>query len=257
MFAPRVCFVDVETTGTDPARDRITEVGVVTVDRDHDALRVAQWSSLVNPGVPIPPEIRWLTGISDDMVRQAPRFEQIAELLYDNFEDCVFVAHNARFDFGFIKSEFARAAIPWNARMLCTVRLSRRLYPDRGSHSLDAIAARFGLDETGRHRALGDARMLWQFMQKLYERQPPALIEAAIRALLVRPGLPPALAADALERIPAAAGVYVMVGAAGHPLYIGKSIDLKSRVAAHFASEAGAERNARLARLFRSMLLPM
>jgi len=247
MFAPRVCFVDVETTGTDPARDRITEIGVVSVDRDGECLRVGEWSSLVNPGVPIPAEIRWLTGIRDDMVREAPRFEQLAEQLYDRFEDCVFVAHNARFDFGFIKSEFARAGIAWNARMLCTVRLSRRLYPERGSHSLDAIVARFGLDESERHRALGDARLLWRFMQRLYERLPPSCIETAIRALLVRPGLPPALAADALERIPGAPGVYVMVGAADRTLYIGKSIDMKSRVAAHFSAGDGSQRATRLA----------
>jgi DNA polymerase III subunit epsilon len=248
MFAPRVCFVDVETTGTSPSRDRVTEVGVVTVDRDGEAWRVAEWSSLVNPGIPIPPEIAWLTGISDQMVRSAPPFVGIAEHLYDTFEDALFVAHNARFDFGFLKSEFARAGIAWSARMLCTVRLSRRLYPDRGSHTLDAIAARFGLDDSERHRALGDARLLWGFVQRLYQRLPPALIEDAVRSLLVRPGLPAALGPDALERIPSAPGVYTMVGAAGHTLYIGKSIDLKSRIAAHFAGDAGAERNARLAR---------
>ena len=248
MFAPRIRFVDVETTGTDPSRDRITEVGVVAVDRDGDRLQVSEWSSLVNPGVPIPPEIRWLTGIDDAMVRAAPPFARIAADLYDRFEDSIFVAHNARFDYGFIKAEFERAGIAWNTRMLCTVRLSRRLFPDRGSHSLDAIIARFGLDQEGRHRALGDARLLWRFIQKLHERVPPAYIEAAIRALLVRPGLPVALAADALERIPAAPGVYVMVGAAERPLYIGKSIDLKTRVSAHFSADPTAERNARLAR---------
>lgn len=248
MFAPRIRFVDVETTGTDPGRDRITEVGVVSVDRDGGQLRVTEWSTLVNPGRPIPPEIRWLTGIDDAMVRDAPPFERIAADLYDRFEDSIFVAHNARFDYGFIKAEFARAGIAWNTRMLCTVRLSRRLFPDRGSHSLDAIVARFGLDEEGRHRALGDARLLWRFVQKVHDRVPPAHIESAVRSLLVRPGLPVALPDDALDRIPAAPGVYIMTGAAGRTLYIGKSIDLKTRVAAHFTGDAGAERSAQLAR---------
>jgi DNA polymerase III subunit epsilon len=247
MFAPRVCFVDVETTGTSPARDRVTEVGVVTVDRDGEAWRVTEWSSLVNPGIPIPPEIRWLTGITNDMVRAAPPFGELAEHLYDTFEDAVFVAHNARFDFGFLRSEFARAGIAWTTRALCTVRLSRRLYPDRGSHTLDAIAARFGLDDSERHRALGDARLLWRFMQRLYERWPRTEVEDAVRSLLVRPGLPPALGPDALERIPSALGVYVMVGAAEHTLYIGKSVDLKTRVAAHFSGDAWNERSLRLA----------
>ena len=248
VFGPRTCFVDVETTGTDPARDRITEVAVVTVDGDRGELRTGEWSSLVNPGVPIPSQISWLTGISDPMVRSAPPFAELAERLYDAFEDAIFVAHNARFDFGFLRSEFARAGIAWTARMLCTVRLSRRLYPDRGSHSLDAIAARFGLDASERHRALGDARLLWGFVQRLYERVPRCEIEEAVRALLVRPGLPAALGPDALDRIPAAPGVYVMVGAAERALYVGKSIDLKARVAAHFSADAWDERSLRLAR---------
>ncbi|HEY4040175.1 MAG TPA: exonuclease domain-containing protein [Burkholderiaceae bacterium] len=248
MFAPRTCFVDVETTGTDPLRDRITEIGVVTVDRDGVALRVSEWSSLVNPGVSIPPEISWLTGISDPMVRAAPQFSELAERLYDTLEGSVFVAHNARFDFSFVKSEFARTGIAWTTRALCTVRLSRRLFPDRGTHSLDAIAARFGLDDSERHRALGDARLLWRFAQRLYDRVPPALIEDAVRSLMVRPGLPLALERDELDRIPSVPGVYVMVGAAGHTLYIGKSIDLKSRVAAHFSADAWDERSQRLAR---------
>ena len=248
MFGPRTCFVDVETTGTDPARDRITEVAVITVDRDAGELRTGEWSSLVNPGVPIPSEISWLTGINDPMVRSAPPFAELAERLYDAFEDAIFVAHNARFDFGFLRSEFARAGITWTARMLCTVRLSRRLYPDRGTHSLDAIAARFGLDDSERHRALGDARLLWHFVQRLYERVPRCQIEEAVRTLLVRPGLPAALGPDALDRIPAAPGVYVMVGAAERTLYVGKSIDLKARVAAHFAADAWDERSLRLAR---------
>jgi DNA polymerase-3 subunit epsilon len=248
VFAARTCFVDVETTGMDPARDRITEVAVVTVDRDRDALRVSEWSSLVNPGVPIPSEISWLTGISETMVRSAPPFCDLAEQVYDTLEGAVFVAHNARFDFTFLKSEFARAGIEWTSRALCTVRLSRRLFPDRGSHSLDAIAARFGLDDSERHRALGDARLLWRFAQRLYDRVPRSQIEDAVHSLLVRPGLPPALGPDALDAIPSAPGVYVMVGAAGHTLYIGKSIDLRSRVAAHFTGDAWNERTLRLAR---------
>lgn len=248
MFAPRTCFVDVETTGMDPLRDRITEIGVVTVDRDGDAMRVTEWSSLVNPGVSIPPEISWLTGINEPMVRSAPCFSELAERLYDTLEDATFVAHNARFDFAFVKSEFARVGIEWTARTLCTVRLSRRLFPDRGAHSLDAIAARFGLDDSQRHRALGDARLLWGFAQRLYDRVPPSQIEDAVRLLMVRPGLPVQLDRDTLDRIPSAPGVYVMVGAAGHTLYIGKSIDLKSRVAAHFSGDAWDERSQRLAR---------
>jgi DNA polymerase-3 subunit epsilon len=246
MFAPRVCFVDVETTGSSPARERVTEVGVVSVDRDGDALRVAEWSTLVNPGVPIPAEIQWLTGITNEMVRNAPRFEQIAPSLFERLEDAVFVAHNARFDYGFLKAEFARAGLAWRAPTLCTVRLSRLLYPDRSPHSLDAIVARFGLEGGERHRALGDARVLWRFVQTLYRRHPPAELEGAIRRLLARPSTPPLLPAETLDSIPHAPGVYLFYGLNAHPIYIGKSVDLRARVAGHFAADHASGGDARL-----------
>jgi DNA polymerase-3 subunit epsilon len=246
MFAPRVCFVDVETTGSSPARERVTEIGVVTVDVDGRQRRVTEWSSLVNPGVPIPSEIQWLTGISNEMVRDAPRFAELAEPLLDRLQDAVFVAHNARFDYGFLRAEFERVGLPWKAATLCTVRLSRLLYPDRGPHTLDAIVARFGLEGEQRHRALGDARVLWRWLQVLYERHPQREIEAAIDRVLARPSTPPALPPHALDEIPNAPGVYLFFGANAHPIYIGKSVDLRARVASHFANDHASGADLRL-----------
>lgn len=242
----RWCFVDVETTGASPARERVTEVGVVSVDIDGDQWRVSEWSSLVNPGMPIPAEIQWLTGITNDMVRSAPSFAELAEPLFDRLHDAVFVAHNARFDYGFLKAEFGRVAMPWRAATLCTVRLSRLLYPDRGPHTLDAIVARFGLEGEQRHRALGDARVLWRLLQRLYERHPRAEIDAAIERVLARPSTPPALPPHALDEIPHAPGVYQFFGANAHPIYIGKSVDLRTRVANHFARDHASGADLRL-----------
>ncbi len=242
----RWVFVDVETTGSSPARERVTEVGIVTVETDGDAQRVTEWSSLVNPGVPIPAEIQWLTGISNEMVREAPPFAELAELLYDRLSDAIFVAHNARFDYGFLKAEFARAGYDWRAATLCTVRLSRHLYPDRGPHSLDAIVARFGLDGEQRHRALGDARVLWRLLQRLRDRHGEAELQAAVGRLLARPSTPPALPPGELDAIPHAPGVYLFYGANAHPIYIGKSVDLKARVLNHFASDHAAGIDLRL-----------
>jgi DNA polymerase-3 subunit epsilon len=242
----RWVFVDVETTGASPARERVTEVGVVTVDTDGDAQRVSEWSSLVNPGVPIPAEIQWLTGITNAMVRDAPRFADLAELLYDRLADAIFVAHNARFDYGFLKAEFARAGYDWRAATLCTVRLSRHLYPDRGPHSLDAIVERFGLDGGERHRALGDARLLWRLIQCLRQRHSEAELEAAVQKLLARPSMPPALPPGELDAIPHAPGVYLLYGANAQPIYIGKSVDLKARVLAHFANDHASATDLRL-----------
>ena len=242
----RWVFVDVETTGSSPARERVTEVGVVTVETDGDAWRITEWSSLVNPGVPIPPEIQWLTGITNEMVRDAPRFAELADALYDRLSDAIFVAHNARFDYGFLKAEFARAGYDWRAATLCTVRLSRHLYPDRSPHSLDAIVARFGLEGEQRHRALGDARVLWRLLQRLLERHGVAELEAAVDRLLARPSTPPALPPQQLEEIPHAPGVYCFYGANAHPIYIGKSVDLKTRVLSHFANDHASGADLRL-----------
>jgi DNA polymerase III subunit epsilon len=246
VLAPRLAFIDVETTGSSPERERVTEVGLVGVDFDGDAVRVTEWSSLVNPGIPIPAEIQWLTGITNDMVRGAPSFAELAQELYDRLDGAVFVAHNARFDYGFLRAEFSRAGLNFHAKTLCTVRLSRHLYPDRAPHTLDAIIERFGLGGEQRHRALGDARVLWRLLQKLAERHPPAELELAVATLLRRPSLPPHLPLDALDGIPHAPGVYLFYGLNEHPIYIGKSVDLRSRVAGHFNSEHRATRELRL-----------
>lgn len=245
-IAPCLAFVDVETTGSSPARERVTEVAVVRVDFDGDAVRVEEWSTLVNPGVPIPAEIQWLTGITNDMVRAAPSFAEIAQELFDRVDGAVFVAHNARFDYGFLRAEFNRAGLSFAAKTLCTVRLSRFLYPDRSPHTLDAIIDRFGLEGEQRHRALGDARVLWRLLQRLADRHPPAEIELAAHALLRRPALPPNLPPDAIDALPHAPGVYVFYGLNEHPIYIGKSIDLRARVAGHFNSEYRAPGELRL-----------
>jgi len=209
-------------------------------------VRVDEWSSLVDPGVPIPPAIQVLTGITDAMVRSAPTFASIARDVSQRVDGCLFVAHNARFDFGFLKHAFARAGMPFSPRVLCTVRLSRRLDPEAQGHGLDAVIARHALDPGDRHRALGDARALWLFVQKLYATRDAADIEAAVKRLLRIPSLPPQLPPDALDGIPDAPGVYRFYGDNPLPLYVGKSVHLRDRVAAHFCGDWQAETDGRL-----------
>ena len=246
-FAPRICFVDVETTGSSPASARVTEVGVVTVVQAGDSLVVEEWSSLVNPGMAIPPEIQYLTGITPAMVADAPRFAALAGDLNERLRDAVFVAHHARFDYGFLKQEFARAGIEFAAKTLCTVRLSKLLDPDRAPHSLDAVILRHELPVTDRHRALGDAKVLWEFIQALYRKRGADTVEPAIKLLLKQPSLPAHLPAGMLNEMPKAPGVYLFYGVNEHPLYIGKSTNLRERVGSHFVMDYRSERGVRLA----------
>ncbi|MBL8516976.1 MAG: GIY-YIG nuclease family protein [Betaproteobacteria bacterium] len=243
MLPPRLAIVDLETTGTDPTRDRVTEVAILLVDEGE---LIESWSSLVNPGVPIPPEIQALTGIRDDMVRSAPCFADLAGEVMWRLNDRVFVAHNARFDYGFIKNECRRLGLKYTADVLCTVRLSRRLHPEYSQHGLDAVVARHGLSGEDRHRATGDAKMAWLFLEKMsceYSDE----IEHHIKSLLRMPSLPPQLPQDALAALPEGPGVYVFFGVNDLPLYIGKSVQLKDRVRAHFSSDHMSANDSRLA----------
>jgi DNA polymerase-3 subunit epsilon len=253
LFAPSLAFVDLETTGTRAVDDRITEVGIVRVDADAAGgpPRVHEWSTLVDPEVPIPPAIQALTGITDAMVAGAPAFGAVAGEIAERIADCVFIAHNARFDHGFLKHAYARAGRPFSARPLCTVRLSRRLYPDAQGHGLDALVARHGLDLPDRHRALGDARALWAFVQVLYRQFPEEIIETAVRRILRMPSLPPQLPPDTLEHVPEVPGVYFFYGDNPLPLYVGKSVNLRERIGAHFAGDWRSETDLRLSQEIR------
>ncbi len=246
MFADRVAFVDLETTGMSPTSCAITEIGIVLVSRHEKALTVTEWSSLVNPQRPIPPEIQFLTGITNAMVADAPSFPELAPALLEMLQDSIFVAHHARFDYGFIKQAFAELGIVFTEKTLCTVRLSKLLDPDRSPHSLDALIHRHKLGEDDRHRALGDARLIYRYLTKMYTQRGAEVVEPAVRRLLKQPSLPAHLPSNALTDIPNTAGVYKFLGVNDQPLYIGKSIHLRERIASHFVNDHRSERGVRL-----------
>jgi DNA polymerase-3 subunit epsilon len=239
------CYVmlDLETTGTNAQHGHVTEIAAVRVEEGRE---VARWSSLVNPGVPIPAFIQQLTGISDAMVAQAPPFAELAPKLLALLDGAVLVAHNARFDHGFLKSEFARLEIDLHVKTLCSVRLSRKLYPQHRSHSLDAIIQRHGLHTSERHRAMGDVDMVLAWLDiAAMELGRPALARAAAE-LLQGPASMPSQLQTPIKDIPDAAGVYIFYGEGPLPLYIGKSVHLRSRVLAHFQADHSAAREMRI-----------
>ena len=156
LRGPIAC-VDLETTGGTAVHHRIIEVGIVLLDGGEV---VDSWSSLVNPGMRIPPSIEDFTGISNDMVAGAPAFEDLRAEVRRRLDGRLFIAHNARFDYGFVRNEFRRLGERFSAPVLCTVRLSRSLFREHARHNLDALIERYGLDCGQRHRALGDAAVL-------------------------------------------------------------------------------------------------
>lgn len=251
QFPGGIAFVDIETNGGPAQRASITEIGIVQVDEDG----VREWSTLLQPESRIPDHIRRLTGIDDDMVAHAPRFAQIANEVFDRLDGRLFVAHNARFDHGHLRAAFRRAGLDMRPQVLCTVKLSRRLLPEHRHHSLDHLIARHGLAVSARHRALGDATLLWQFWQKLHERFPAAYMVDQVRALVAHRSLPSHLDAEQINALPDTPGVYLFYGehegTASLPLYIGKSTHLRSRVLSHFAADHQSDRELSLSQQVR------
>ena len=233
-------FVDLETTGGSAAHDRITEVGLVRIANGE---LVEEWSSLVNPERPIPAYIEEFTGISNEMVAGAPRFTEIARIVRQKLRGAVFVAHNARFDYSFLRSEFLKSEIDFSAKVLCTVKLSRRLFPEFARHNLDAVMERNGLTCGARHRALGDAKVLHDFWFKLCREVDEPRLAAAVQAVLGAHQLPAYLPAGLADELPEGPGVYRFFGADGALLFVGKSHSLRTRVCGHFAAGAAATKD--------------
>jgi DNA polymerase-3 subunit epsilon len=227
---PPLAFVDIETTGSHFERDRITEVGIKSlIDGQVDT-----WESLINPQAFIPYNIQSLTGIRPDMVSQQPPFEELASEIARELEGKIFVAHNARFDYGFLKASFKRVGIDFKPKVLCTVKLSRLLFPQQVRHNLDTIISAHGLQISSRHRALGDADLLLQFWQVCEAKLGREALKAAVNQLIGNASLPSNIDKALVDTIPEKPGCYIFYGENKVPLYIGKSISLRSRVMGHF-----------------------
>ncbi|MDO8452168.1 MAG: exonuclease domain-containing protein [bacterium] len=234
MLPQRLAFVDLETTGGSLNRDRIIEIGILRVE---DGKLVKTYQSLIDPGTRVPPEIERLTGITSKELEGAPTFYQIKDDIKEALKDCVFVAHNVRFDYSFLKNEFKRYNVKFSPKHFCTVKLSRHLYPKERRHNLDAVMERFNIPCEKRHRAFDDASVLWEFYQKVQGLFSVETIMAGISSAIKKPTLPINITQLDLERIPESPGVYIFYGAEGMPLYIGKSVNLKNRVLQHFSSD--------------------
>lgn len=238
-----LAFVDVETTGGHPAWHRVIEIGIVAATGTRFEY---EWSTLVNPGVPIPPMIQHFTGITDEMVRCAPFFEDVADELLQRLEGRLFIAHNVRFDYGFLRSELKRAGRRFNSRTACTVKLSRRLHPAERHHNLDAIIERHGLQCERRHRALADAQVLWQLWCTLRKQRPAEQIGQALAEIAQLPSLPAHLSPELADELPEGPGVYRFYGEGDALLYVGKARNIRQRVLAHWQSASRDMKSQRL-----------
>jgi DNA polymerase-3 subunit epsilon len=233
-FPDAMVLLDCETTGGKAIYHRIIEIGLIVIE---GGKVIETWQSFIDPKVALPPFIQTLTGITPEMVNGAPAFSDIAEELLSKLKGRTLVAHNARFDYGFLKNEFERAGYSYNAKPLCSVKFSRNLYPQFNRHGLSQIITRFDLAIENRHRALDDAKMIYQFFQKSSALFSDDEIAATCALLQKRPSLPILLDAKEIEKLPNSAGVYYFYDEKGNLLYVGKSVNIRNRVMSHFSSD--------------------
>jgi DNA polymerase-3 subunit epsilon len=234
--------VDIETTGSQPPADRITEIAIVLYN---GASIVGRYHSLVNPERSIPPMVTQLTGITQAMVADAPRFYQIAKDVVEFTDGQIFVAHNVNFDYAFLRAAFSELGYIFQRQTLDTVKLSRQLVPGLPSYSLGRLCASLGIPIVNRHRADGDAEATAKLLDFLLRGQrldggspdaPSELPESILHLInseTKRSPLPPHLDQAVVDRLPHATGVYWFHDSAGNVLYVGKSINIHTRILSH------------------------
>jgi DNA polymerase-3 subunit epsilon len=231
----KFAIIDLETTGGTAARERITEIAIVT----HDGHQILEtYSTLVNPERSIPYNIIQITGITDDMVKNAPKFYEIAKKVVEMTEGCVFVAHNVRFDYSFIQEEFRRLGYTYVRKQLCTVKMARQAMPGLRSYSLGNLIIHLKIQVENRHRALDDTLATVKLFEKIIaiENGTDTMTER-INLGIKESNLPAGITLERLHELPEACGVYYLHDKVGDVIYVGKSINIRKRIMEHFADK--------------------
>lgn len=224
----RYAVIDIETTGMTPRTDRITEIAVVITDGERI---LEEYSTLINPERKIPYRITSITGISDEMVSEAPHFYEVAKKIVELTEGCIFVAHNASFDYSFIRHEYGVYNYDFQRDTLCTVRMSRKAFPGLKKYNLGSVCQHLGIPILQRHRALGDAKATAVLLHRILQQE-SEIDRKALRGM--NSNLDPTL----LSKLPHKTGVYYLRDEEGKIIYVGKSNDIRSRIVSHLNSSA-------------------
>ena len=224
-------IVDIETTGGFASQHGITEIAIVY----HNGKEIeGKYETLVNPNQPIPPFIVGMTGISNAMAASAPQFREVTEKVHNLLQNRIFVAHNVNFDYSFIKHHLQLAGFDLNVPKLCTIRLSRKVFPSFKKHGLGHLTRELGIKIENRHRAGGDAYATAQVLDIVLQNNGLRIIKEMLAKENKDYLLPPNLPKYFVSRLPANAGIYYFHNKAGKVIYVGKAKNIKKRVVSHF-----------------------
>ena len=217
------CIVDVETTGANRQGQKITEIAIIKTDGEKV---IEEFSTLINPERRIPIRITYLTGITNEMVQDAPKFYEVAKRIIEMTEDCVFVAHNVFFDYQFIQREFNDLGFQFRKKLFCTVKNARLAFPGLKSYSLKNLSAHFKIELKNHHRAMSDTRAAYELFKKIQKKSSAPYFQQG--------PTPSKLEDDKYANLPEDCGVYYFYNEKHELLYIGKSTNIKKRVKSHF-----------------------
>lgn len=235
MKKQEYAIVDIETTGGNASHSRITEIAIII----HDGNQILErWESLINPQKEIPPPIFALTGINNEMVKNAPNFDEVAETIFKLLSDRIFVAHNVNFDYSFVKHQLEESGFKWKATKLCTVRAARKIRPGLLSYSLGKLCRYLDIPLVNQHRAGGDAEATAILFSKLLEWDYENEIDKMLKRAAQDQRLPPNLPKEDFEQLPEKPGVYYFYNQVKKVVYVGKAINIKKRVASHFSGNS-------------------
>lgn len=237
-----ICFVDVETTGMSYERDRIVEIGLVKLYNDNS---IETYSTLIDPDIYIPTDVLYC-GITKDELKKAPTFRSVADTILSYLYDSYFVAHNAQFDYGFIKKQFTHVGEDFTTKVFDTIALSKALDPSAPSHSLDSVAERFELTIKNRHRALDDAYALYEFYMKACNMRGKEDIEKLLFSFHDSYKKPHSISTKLIADLPKSCGIYTFFDKSATPIYIGKANNIQLRVKSHFQESVRSNKELKL-----------
>lgn len=250
----RWAIVDILTTGLHVVHDRIIEIAVRIID---DKGLVCDSHQLINPERSVPAPISALTGITNDRLESALPFEAHADALFNLLQGCILVAHNARFEFGFLKNSFKRAGLAYKSPVLCTIKLMKKLIPDLPACQLDFLATHFNIENPKAHGALSDAETLHALITELFKVFSRYQVVQVAQSIYQQSSIPTKLVTD-VSAFPNSPGVYLFYAKnSTTPMYIGKSVTLRQRIMSHFqASHAHAKEFAMAQQVERVEIIP-
>lgn len=236
-------LVDIETNGGSGDRGRIIEVAAFKM---FNGEIIDRFHTLLNPGSGIPRWITSLTGIKDADIADAPYFEDVAYQLHEFMNDSVFVAHNVMFDYSFLRREFEATGYKFAPKLFCTVKMSRALFPEHKGHSLQKIIERHNLAPTARHRATDDALVLYDYINIAIAQKGIRAVTSNLALQLKTRSLPPHVDERIILNLPETTGIYIFEDDTGAPLYVGKSVNIRSRVRSHFTNATTVAKELRM-----------